>query len=495
MYSKAMAPFLRPKLKARQNAEQAVHVTVKVVGRKQECRKDASEDSEGRESFWKLFGPMNRTNFRSRGDILCHLRELHWSVLIASSFRLLPSMAPQAVLFNEDQFSYFFLSPIPFRMAPSQKSRSQLSNNRYTPYTPLLRLPIPKGPHFSEAKKALDHFNEIGFPATWCPYSNDWIPWMLPMRVRKNTRSLVRVAACSFHKIRDLEPPNCPHIDLECKMTLHLNRVYGAHGEKGNFYRAISHACPFIVLIPDVDDHKKEYITTADEWEMFEKEDPDNVVDPSPSSSLAAEEEVEEYLLHGDPRMICPSDLPVEFSGSKPYFNERSATARKTVDLALIADVQSSYQRGTYQALPDLHPLAETPSHQVMNFYDGRTHPGNLVRAFSNLQHMDTHLGRALREFNSSIGIPQATWAAILTYNVPYGTWTLLYGTSNVGKYTQFIPKMLCDLNFQQELIPKGTTFLRPKTSSKLQQEWPSASGILALAFLWTFGLYFRQAG
>jgi hypothetical protein len=67
-------------------------------------------------------------------------------------------------------------------MAPSlSQSRSQpaRASNRYTPYTPLLRLALPKGAIFSEAKKALDHFNDIGFPTTWCPFANDWVPWML----------------------------------------------------------------------------------------------------------------------------------------------------------------------------------------------------------------------------------------------------------------------------------------------------------------------------
>jgi hypothetical protein len=30
---------------------------------------------------------------------------------------------------------------------------------------------------------------------------------------------------------------------------------------------------------------------------------------------------------------------------------------------------------------------------------------GSLVRMFSNLEHIDTHLGRAIREFHSAIGI------------------------------------------------------------------------------------------
>ncbi|KAJ7917150.1 hypothetical protein B0H13DRAFT_1870510 [Mycena leptocephala] len=294
-------------------------------------------------------------------------------------------------------------------------------------------LPCRKAPSSPRQKKALDHFNDIGFPTTWCPFANDWVPWMLPLRVRKNTRSLVRVAVSSFHKVKNLDPPSCPHIDLgptQCRMTLHLNHVYGAHGKKGNFYKAVHHACQFLVVIPDVDVDSKEFITTPDEWASFEQEDADAVGDPSPSSSLAAEEEVERYLLHGDPRMLRLSDLPDELCGpGKPYFNERSAAARKSIDLVLIADVLAASQRGDYDVEPDYHPLAQKPPHQVMNFYDARTHPGSLVRAFSNLQHMDTHLGRSLREFNSLIGIPESTWAAILTHNAPCRNcqWSLLY--------------------------------------------------------------------
>jgi hypothetical protein len=99
-----------------------------------------------------------------------------------------------------------------------------------------------------------------------------------------------------------------------------------------------------------------------------EQEDADAVGDPSPSSSLAAEEEVERYLLHGDPRMLRLSDLPDELCGpGKPYFNERSAAARKSIgkswsilrrsvlmfcpNLVLIADVLAASQRRDYDGL------------------------------------------------------------------------------------------------------------------------------------------------
>ncbi|KAJ7882132.1 hypothetical protein B0H13DRAFT_2539789 [Mycena leptocephala] len=191
-------------------------------------------------------------------------------------------------------------------------------------------------------------------------------------------------------------------------------------------------------------------LTGLDTFDDDDGPDPSGV-QPSPSSSQA-EEEVEEYLLHGDPRMPRPSDIPNELSSEpRSFFNARVAKARKDVDLALIADIQGSYQRGTYEALPDLHPLVDKPPHAVMGPYDGNAHPGSLIRAFSNLEHIDTHLGYAIREFNSSIGIPARTWRSLLAHNVPCKCCLCVF---SIDRYNSYVVQGKCSMALPMAEVP-----------------------------------------
>ncbi|KAF8185507.1 hypothetical protein K438DRAFT_1765739 [Mycena galopus ATCC 62051] len=276
------------------------------------------------------------------------------------------------------------------------------------------------------------------------------VPWLQqaaealnqPMRILKTSRRIVRVAASGYHKITKLKPPMCPHTNLtpqKCTMQLHLNKVYGRNGEKGNFYRADNHNCLFYVLIPDIEDKAHQYITTPEEWETFsdlhtfeEEEDspisvsscstsPNSVLTSptsSATSSSADAEEVEQILFFGDPRLARSTNLPEALSAErKPFFNSRIADARKNVDLVLMTDVLSEHHEGKYQKYPEWHPLVEKPSLAIMDSYDPKCYPPSLIRAFSNLQHLDTHVGRTIQEFNSVIGIPQGTWNPLLSLN------------------------------------------------------------------------------
>ncbi|KAJ7032804.1 hypothetical protein C8F04DRAFT_1396451 [Mycena alexandri] len=260
---------------------------------------------------------------------------------------------------------------------------------------PQRQLPLSRYSCSLKAKRALDQYNELEFPTTWCPFANDWVPWMMPMRVLKGTRQLVRVAASGYHKSSS---------------------------------RTWSTA-------------QSEYVTTTEEWEThlaglhrFDDDDDDQedhcesrTSQISPSST--SEDDVEEYLLHGDPRMPSPRDLAAVFGSGplKPFFCDRVALARKTVDVALINDTTTAHQAGTYEAQPELHPLAEKPPHAVMALYDERNmSAGSLSRVFSNLEHIDTHLGRAMREFNSP--------SVYLNFHgVACGTTTFLVNVVNVS--------------------------------------------------------------
>ncbi|KAJ7661095.1 hypothetical protein B0H17DRAFT_1144798 [Mycena rosella] len=303
-------------------------------------------------------------------------------------------------------------------------NQDHVQNTPYTRLTPMIRTSVNHTPHFAEARRANMEYNAL-----------------------KWQNRLVPVAASGFPKVPDLQPPRCPHIfppaqQHYSQMALHLNKVYDGTGIKGNFFRADSHHCGFFVLIPDLEEYKSKYITTQEAKDEFDNlngfDDDDANLDPfgpdpshsslsssspatssahasSPSTSISSEQEVELYLLNGDPRMPRPSDSPPALSGPfKPFFNKRVAKARSTVDLQLIADVVGFDKNDFYKNYPHLHPLTEKPPVAVMRTYDQETATGCLIRAFSNLEHIDSHLSRALREFNSLIGIPAGTWKAIV---------------------------------------------------------------------------------
>ncbi|KAJ7796413.1 hypothetical protein B0H13DRAFT_1934602 [Mycena leptocephala] len=184
------------------------------------------------------------------------------------------------------------------------------------------------------------------------------------MRVLKGQKKLVRVAASGFHKIKGLQPPRCPHTFSDPRkslMTLNLNKTFDDTGARANFYRAETHDCGCNVFIPDPEERRTEYVTTQEQHDYFDDDGEEDQPSSSQESSSSARE-VETYLLHGDPRFPRINDLPPALSGPiQPYFCERVAIARKTVDLELIQFTEEEAGRGFYEQRPDLHPLAQTP--------------------------------------------------------------------------------------------------------------------------------------
>ncbi|KAJ7870051.1 hypothetical protein B0H14DRAFT_2571472 [Mycena olivaceomarginata] len=207
-------------------------------------------------------------------------------------------------------------------------------------------------------------------------------------------------------------------------MSLQLNKTMDRSGKKANFFQAVTHNCQFIVIIPPVEQYRSQYITTLEEREVFAFDDDEDSLPSSSSSSPVGStssndvEEVERYLLHGNPRIPRPSDLPPALLGPvKPFFNERISAARKAVDHSLMELVSTQDARGYYIDHPEDHPLAEKPLHILMSGYHEDT-TGSLVRTFSNLEHIDTHLGRAIREFHSAVGIPADAWTSMVKHRV-----------------------------------------------------------------------------
>jgi hypothetical protein len=64
-------------------------------------------------------------------------------------------------------------------MAPQRSTPFRPQNPPYGRFTALLRVRAPKLPIFSAARESLAQWNELEIPVTWCPFTNDWIPWKL----------------------------------------------------------------------------------------------------------------------------------------------------------------------------------------------------------------------------------------------------------------------------------------------------------------------------
>ncbi|KAJ7504085.1 hypothetical protein B0H11DRAFT_1905962 [Mycena galericulata] len=357
-------------------------------------------------------------------------------------------------------------------------------------FTPLLRRATPKTPHFQAAWTSLVHWNNIDVPVTWCTLSNDWVPWTMPMRVLKRQKKLVRVAASGYHKIKNLQPPRCPHLYQDARlsdMKLHLNKAFDNSGQRANFFKADSHPCQFYAssnysfrtslnINPSTSQpprSEKSLLVSFSDNEEEEQSRSSFVQETSlssPSGFSKDAHEVEEYLLHGNPRIHRPTDLPPALLGPlKPFFNERVSNARKTVDLLLMDDTQQFADRGYYTGTslgklqtfhsffppdrPQLHPVAEKPNHILMEIYDHKivdgynshvvdgkcsmapplekvplkeiTPPRFEVRTYPHgykipvlEDFVDTPSGVAFTEWNSRIGVPMDVWILLSTSGV-----------------------------------------------------------------------------
>ncbi|KAJ7145082.1 hypothetical protein C8R43DRAFT_1130155 [Mycena crocata] len=358
-------------------------------------------------------------------------------------------------------------------MPASRSQPGHPPSRQFNRFTPTLRIATPKGPNLADARLALRQWNDIGVPATWCPLSNDWVPWVQPMRVLKTQKKLVPVAASGYHKIKNLLPPRCPHSFVNARnsqMTLHLNQVHDETREKANFYRADSHNCGMIVFIPDIEKYRSEYITTQDQRELFDQlyafdddDDVDNALastsssNSSPSSSAEAAE-VEMYLLHGEPRLPRMRDLPPAMQGPiKSFFNERVSEARKTCDKRLIFNLHFE----DFKRFPLTHPLAQKPIHPLMKIYDGTDNPACLIRAFSNLEHIDSHIGRAIREYHSPIGIPDQAWETIIDNTIPCNSCECYY---SLNGYNSHVVDDLCTMASPL----RGVSYFEPRLPSSV---------------------------
>ncbi|KAJ7169088.1 hypothetical protein C8R43DRAFT_945053 [Mycena crocata] len=176
----------------------------------------------------------------------------------------------------------------------------------------------------------------------------------------------------------------------------------------------------------------------------------------SSSSSMAVDD-----LLRPDPRVNTPSSTPLTSPASSPArqprirpiptprqgpaghrsrYTEEAYKARKHCgkfisfssytyalissfipDLSLLDLCWDGVQSGQFSTHPSSHPAyphAQATTHRVLRPYDEKFYPGCLNRTYSHLLFLDTIIGQAVRALNSTMGIPEETFIALVQDSV-----------------------------------------------------------------------------
>ncbi|KAG6826453.1 hypothetical protein H0H92_015741 [Tricholoma furcatifolium] len=312
--------------------------------------------------------------------------------------------------------------------------------------------------HFYDLQVELDRRNSSQSMSTYDDSTGGWVPWVRPYRQYKNG-TMSDVAASGFHRVEPYDHPICPHTHLIKKhreMQVHLNQPYRMNRHV-DFFRATSHVCRFTVVIPRLNEPLvtqdpvmvAEQLSMADDEEaeaareqlsydqdhllapFFAPDSEDEVTQllalqsqslPTPPSS--ASKTVDKYQKYLRDVLINPRVSPLMYLDAqnretnvipycspghspKPYFRDSVAEARANSDEALISEVQRKQSLMVYYDDPGQHPAADlVHTHPVLEPYDERLYPDCLNTIFQHLQYLYTNLGRAIRELNSTLGIP-----------------------------------------------------------------------------------------
>ncbi|KAJ7147890.1 hypothetical protein C8R43DRAFT_952908 [Mycena crocata] len=166
----------------------------------------------------------------------------------------------------------------------------------------------------------------------------------------------------------------------------------------------------------------------------------------SSSSSMAVDD-----LLRPDPRVNTPSSTPLTSPASSPArqprirpiptprqgpaghrsrYTEEAYKARKhcgkfisflPIHLSLLDLCWDGVQSGQFSTHPSSHPAyphAQATTHRVLRPYNEKFYPGCLNRTYSHLLFLDTIIGQAVRALNSTMGIPEETFIALVQDSV-----------------------------------------------------------------------------
>ncbi|KAJ7695871.1 hypothetical protein B0H16DRAFT_1750512 [Mycena metata] len=337
---------------------------------------------------------------------------------------------------------------------------------------PLQMQPVPfprENDQLNNAFRTLQQFNQLGVMVTWV--DGDWQPWERPIRVNSRTGHGTAMSARSFSQLEDLQPPCCPHTDSSSRtMALFLGQKLTPNGPRCDFFRSVNHRCRFHVLIPLL--NPPVFLTSPEDIQQYRLDQAAldaassrTFGSPSPSSTPLGASSSNPL----NPRRRWPGDVPPPVVAGKvrSLFNLRLANARRNNDAALISRVFSERRSGVYSAYPDRHPASSQEGvHTILQVYDSRIYPDCVDRVLSNQRFIDTAIGIALRELNSTLGIPEADFKA-LSLNMVFCSGC--YCTYSIDGFNHHVQRGVCSnhpdgtavKNRDEEDIPRtvGRTF------------------------------------
>ncbi|KAF9029446.1 hypothetical protein BDZ89DRAFT_1038518 [Hymenopellis radicata] len=276
------------------------------------------------------------------------------------------------------------------------------------------------------------------------------VSWFRPHRSCMNG-TMTQLGARSLQQQSVQRPeirPICIHglnpvlYDDECRMDLHLHqRVDGLDGYHDIFQCPLSHRPRYYMILPLV---RPSVIVHTEE----ELQDHLSMYGPEESEEKSIEEEdlrlhlEREEDLRMDPRIVRPGEL-----GARPHSFEDStaprtrnkahhiciypeiaaiqrsisAVANIFLDIELIKNLQERYKENIHRLEIMLsHPAftLQGPSHALLEPYDGKMHPGVEAIPWEYLDFFHLATGVALRDLNTSLGLPPQTFDRIRAANV-----------------------------------------------------------------------------
>ncbi|KAJ7127688.1 hypothetical protein C8R44DRAFT_873502 [Mycena epipterygia] len=278
-------------------------------------------------------------------------------------------------------------------------------------------------------KTDLHRYNSQHVMVSYSRSERRWAPWPRPSR-SNNSGQTTWVAASGYGRVRNLLPIFCPHAanplrkDKECTMTFHTTKA--PNGGVVSYYQVPKtyHACPFIVFIPDVDQpegHVKTEEATTSSVKTERAVTPVSLLSSpgsyrdylyEPSSSQTSNSTDTSDLVPDTrikPRPLHRNSSPVS------RFPLIEAQIRRSPDLDFMDHILELAKTGLYKRDWLKHPLSgrdELPA--MFRPYDRRFNSAFVLKIFDSARFLKTGLGHAVRELNSTLGLPLSTFRRLL---------------------------------------------------------------------------------
>ncbi|KAK0431483.1 hypothetical protein EV421DRAFT_1911819 [Armillaria borealis] len=184
-------------------------------------------------------------------------------------------------------------------------------------------------------------------------------------------------------------------------MSLHLG---GSH--KPDYFGVLPshHACPFVVMVPPLDDF-------------------------SPSKRSPN--------LSGN---VVPTSLKLGFQPHQSFFDSSVALQRANPDERLMRAVEEHHSAGLYYTYLIFHPMS-TPLHPILYPYDHNLRPADQNLRANHLHFYDTDVGRIIRGLHSCSGLFMHEWRRLCLDSTKCGACACIF---SVNGYNAHIDEGIC---------------------------------------------------